>query len=180
MSLTITQLSALKSEILADSTLMDAWNIGAVNQVAAAFNTVDSTYSVWRSFVPVPEVFDAILWANLTPTDAPDGSTAWTNRALACQGKQFNLQTILTGRDSISGSKNNVRAGLQDALSNVPSGVGGSLVSGGWGAVKATLTRRATRGDKLFSSGLGTLTAPSVLGFEGNVTDTHVENAMRS
>lgn len=175
-----TQLQALKAAIQADSTLLNLWAAGIQNQITAAFNVNDGTYSVWRTSVPVSEVFDAILWANLTPTDAPDGTLAWQCRSLACQGKQFNVQTMLTGRDSISGAKTNIRAGLQDALSNVPSGTAGALVSGGWGTVKTTLTRTATRAEKLFATGSGTVAAPSLLAFEGAVTDADIEAAMKS
>ncbi|MBL8999290.1 MAG: class I SAM-dependent methyltransferase, partial [Gemmatimonadetes bacterium] len=47
-------------------------------------------------------VFDAITWANLTPVDVPDGSAAYTNRALLCQAKQINLQILLQGRERVA------------------------------------------------------------------------------
>jgi len=178
--LTNAQLQAIKAAVLADGTLASSWGIGDQNSVIAALNSVDAAYFVWRSSVPVNEIFDAIVWANLTPVDLPDGTTAWTNRSLACQGKQFNVQTMLTGRDSISGSKPNIRAGLQDALTNVPSGAGGATTNAGWAGVKAALTRNATRAEKLLISGSGTVGAPATLVFEGTIGLSDLTAAMAS
>ena len=175
-----TQLVTLRTAIDADPVLVQAISAGSVNVVVKAFNAPASPdFTVWKTSVRTEEVFDAINWATLTPADIPDGTAAYTNRSLACQGKQFNLQTILTGRDSISGSKLNIRAGLQDALTNVPSGTGGNPVNAGWAGVKAVLSRLATRGEQLFAIGTGSVASPATLVLDGNITDSDVEQAMR-
>lgn len=166
--LTPAQCTTLKALAMADQTA--AALIAAGNDIALAdwFNTPTTTW-IWRSSVPADEVFDAITWANLTPVDAPDGSAAYTNRALLCQAKQTNLQIMLQGRERIAGAKATIRAGLSDALLNVPSGAGGALQSAGWAAVKGVLSRFATRAEAALATGLGTQAAPSTPTFDGQI-----------
>lgn len=180
MSMTPAQLAILKADILADPELVAWITAGRPNQITAVYNAdAAPDFIVWKTQVRTEDVFDSITWSALTPADNPDSTQDWANRSLACQGKQFNLQTILTGRQSISGAKPAVRAGLQDALTNVPSGTAGALVNAGWAAVKATLSRKATRGEKLFATGAGTTASPATLGIDGLVTDADVEYALR-
>ena len=78
----------------------------------------------------------------------------WLNRATAAQGKQFNLQTLLLSAGGfLNATKANVRQALTDALTNLPTGAGGALVSGGWGTVRDNaLARVASRLEKLFAT----------------------------
>lgn len=152
--MTPAQLATLKADIIADGTLNSKPNNsdGSV-AIAAIYNAVAAPdFFVWATSVPTDVVNDNITWANLTPIDAPDATLLWQNRAMVCQGKQFNLQTILQGRAYIDGSKVSVRAGLQDALTNLPSGVSGALLSANWVAVRTALSRKATRFEKLFAN----------------------------
>lgn len=179
--LTTAQLTAIKAEIVADPVL-NALPNGADQAfaIADALNAAASPdYIVWQTSVPSQTLFDAIVWANLTPQDAPTTGTdlVWLNRAMACQGKQFNLQTILTGRESINPSKANIRAGLQDALTQIPSGASGTLRSAGWTAVQTAMQRKATRAEKVLATGLGTAASPSLMGFEGALSYQDVLNA---
>ena len=107
---------------------------------------------------------DAILWANFTPLDTPDGTQLWTNRALCCQGKQFNIQLMLQGRSTIPGDKPGFRTGLQDALTALPSGASGANKTGGWTAVQLVLQRLATRFENLFTTVDGVSKVSSVYG----------------
>ena len=77
--LTPAQCTTLKALAMADQTA--AALIAAGNDIALAdwFNTPTANY-IWRSSVPVDEVFDAITWANLTPVDVPDGTQVYSNR----------------------------------------------------------------------------------------------------
>jgi hypothetical protein len=178
--LTTAQLTILKAAIDADPALNnlplsddDAFFIASAMNAQA---TPD--YFVWRPDTPVQSVFDAINWANMTPVDAPDGTALWTNRSLACQGKQFNLQTMLSGRDTISSNKPSIRAGLQDALTGLPSGAGGAARSGGWSNVQLAMQRLATRVEKLLIvSGTGSTASPALMGFEGPLTYGDVQAA---
>jgi len=163
------QYATLKALAVADQTASAYLTNGQDIQLAEWMNEPTTVY-VWRNNVPIDEVGDAITWANLTPLDAPDGTAAYTNRALLCQSKQFNLQIILQGRERVSGSKANLRAGLSDALLNVPSGAGGATQGAGWAAVKAALTRFATRAEAALATGAGTQAAPSTMTHDGNLS----------
>lgn len=163
-----TKITQLKTLAIADpvaSTYFD----GLHDQELADWFNQSTAYVVWRSSTPASEVFDAINWASLTPADAPDGTAAYTNRALACQGKQFNIQLLTMGREQIASNKINVRNGIKDALQSVPAGAGGALLDAGWVAVKTAMTRIATRAEQLWATGTGTSASPGALTFEGAI-----------
>ena len=180
--MTPAQLTTLKTAILADPALAALVNIGQYGQVKDALNQAATpNYYVWRSTTPASDILDGITWASLTPADTPDSTAAYTNRALLCQAKQLNLQIMLQGRESLATGKLNIRQGLQDALINVPAGVGGAMVDAGWagaGKVKATITRTASIVEKLLATGSGTTGTPSSMGFEGPLTERDVEDAL--
>ena len=168
-----TQRATLRAAVLASQS---AEVLGAASTrndtLLAELLNAPSTFNVWRSTTPADEVADAILWDRMTPADAPDGTAIQTNRLLLCQAKQMNLQVLLQGRDSIGTGRANLRAGLTDALLNVPSGVGGATQDAGWigaGRVKATITRFATVAENAFTTGTGTAGTPGALGWEGSV-----------
>lgn len=187
--LTSAQLTALKADIAANPDLAAQPNSADGNfAVAALYNALQSPdFFVFRSNVPTAEIFDQVTWANYTPQDAPDTTVQWSNRSLACQGKQFNLQILLQGQSSFNAGRINIRAGLNDATTNLPSGASGASRSGGWTGILAILRRQATRAEKLFSvatTGVGTGTGalgatgnPGLLVFEGTVSPSDVENA---
>lgn len=180
--MTPAQLATLKADILANNDLNVLPNNtdGAV-AIAALYNADASpAFVVWKGSMPVSDVFDQVLWANLTPADPPDGTNAWLCRSLACQGKQFNVQTMLTGRDFINPSKSSIRAGLQDALTQIPSGLGGVNRSGGWTNLQTAMQRNATRFEKLFSTGTGTSQSPATMTLEGPVDYQDVQLARNS
>lgn len=175
--MTPVQLATLKAIVQAEPTLQNAILTGQDSAIADWLNADASpAYNVWRSVTPASDILDSITWANLTPADTPDSTATFTNRALACQAKQLNLQIILQGRDSIATGKTSVRGGLSDALQNVPAGAAGALVDAGWagaGKVKSTITRTATRAEKALAIGNGTTATPSVMTFEGQVSVNH-------
>lgn len=177
--MTPAQNAVIKADILANpdlnAPLMNgdgAWTIANLYNLIVVPN-----FFVWRTCIPTQEIFDAITWANLTPADAADGTQLWLNRAICCQGKQFNLQTILTGRDFIDASKANIRVGFQDALTQIPSGVGGTIRSAGWATLHLMMSRKATRLEKLLATGVGTQASPALMGFEGNVNYQTIQAA---
>lgn len=188
--LTDAQLATLKADILADPVLAAKPNNGDGNfEIAVAYALAASPdYYVWRTDVPKDEIFDAITWANFTPQDTPDNTATWTNRSLSCQGKQFNLQTMLVGRETFNAAKSLLRGGLNDATTNLPSGASGANRSGGWANILTILRRKANRLEKLFSvagSGVGNnggdargaTTNPDVMVVEGIVTHDEVQAA---
>lgn len=175
------QLATLKADILADPVLSALpMNSDGAFDIAAAYNAFDAAFMVYRTAMPTQEIFDQIVWANLTPSDTPDGTQLWMNRVLACQGKQFNIQTMLTGRAALDVSRPNVRAGLQDALTQVPSGAGGAIRAAGWVGVRDAMPRLARRVEKLFATGTGTIASPATMGYEGQLSYQDVEQARAS
>lgn len=177
--MTPAQNAAIKADIQANNDLNAFPNTSDGNDAIASLYNAPAVpdFFVWRTNVPTAEVFDQIQWAKLTPTDAPDTTQAWMNRSLACQGKQFNLQTILTGREFINAAKPNIRSGFQDALTNVPSGAGGATLAAGWAALQSTLSRKATRLEKLLATGSGTQAVPATMGFEGSINYSDIGTA---
>ena len=162
------QITAVKAAIVLDPAMASVTQTpSGPETIAKLFNAPDAAYFVYRKTADVEEVYDAILWANLTPADTPDGTGLCTNRALVCQAKQLNLQILLQGRSTINSSKASIRAGLEDALKLIPSGPSGATQAAGWPAVKTVLTRNATRLEKLLTSGAGTAAAPANLVYAG-------------
>ena len=99
MPLTQAQKDILAADIVVNRALIAE---GDTAGAADFYNAPASPdYIVWNPTTATKDVMDAINWANMTPSDAADGTALWTNRALACQGKQFNIQTMLVGRDVI-------------------------------------------------------------------------------
>lgn len=200
MSLTLAQLQALKSDIANDGTLSQvAHNSDGSITVANAYNlAATGPFFVWRTNVPVPDIFDQVTWTNYTPNDTPpaSGTTVqitndmllYNNRALLVQIKQTNLLQMLESRATFDASKSTQRSGLQDATLNLPTGASGANRSGGWASILNILSRAATRGEKLFantSGGSGAsqaigATGPATMVLEGNITPTNVLDAWNS
>lgn len=163
-----------------------ALNAAPMNSDGAVFiademnKPASPAFVTWREEVTVEELHDAVKWASLTPSDAvptsgADTIAAWSARSLACQGKQFNLQMILQRPSGvINALRPGVRTGLQDALTGVPSGVGGAPVDAGWagaGGVRLVLQRNATVFEKLFATGAGTTVTPATITLVGPVDE---------
>lgn len=185
MSLNPALRPALKAAILADPTLngFPATADGA-SAIAALLNApAVPAFPVWRTDAPVSDILDAISWATFTQTDAVDGTSNQTNRLLAVQTKQMNLQSMLQGRDTVNASKANVRAGLRDAVIGLPTGAAGAALSaGGAGGatVLAALIRSATLGEKILA-GVPAQTGPTtatLLQHEGPILYQEVVAAM--
>ena len=174
--LTTEQKATLKADIEAsvDPAVVAALGGGLVGRddttLAAIYNTA-STFVAWRTDAPKSGIFTALAWKKMTPEDAPDGTTLWTNRSLACQGKQFVLQTMLIADGAtLDMSDNQVRTGIKDAIQDLPSGVNGALQDAGWSAVKDVSTRFASRVEVLFAAGEGSQATPGNLDFQGTIS----------
>lgn len=180
--MTPAQLLIIKNYIAADSYLNgQGWDGDALGVIRDALNAPASPlFYVWRTTTPAADIGNAIVWSALTPVDAPDGTATYTNRALLCQAKQINVQTLIQGRDSVASNKSNIRAGLQDALTNIPAGASGASIGAGWASVKSAMTRTATVLEQLLSTGTGTAVTPADLGYEGSIDNNTVDTARRS
>lgn len=186
MALTTEQLQTLKTAINAetDAAFVALRQANDEQGMADWYNaTTSPAWYAWRPITPVAEVLNAISWANLTPADAANGTTLFTNLALVCQTKQLNLQIILQGQQQIATGKLNVRQGLSDALQNVPAGASGALVDAGWAGankVKAVINRAVNRVERLFASGTGTTAVPGEVRFEGEINAQTISDALRA
>lgn len=181
--LNTTQLQTLKTHIAADPVMSTMpMNGDGDYDIAILLNkTALPAFQVWSSNVSTSDVYNTVNWANMTPAtpSASDATGLYRDRALACQGKQFNLQTILQGRDLIDATKPNLRAGLQDSLTSLPSGVSGATQGAGWAAVQLILQRTATVVEKLFATGTGTTASPATVVIT-NITSQDVNSARNS
>lgn len=185
--LTANQLQTLKAAIAGNPTwaaLPNTWE-GSV-ALASLLNTVASpAFMVWRTDSRVSSIIDAIDLSKYTPNDAPDGTATYTNRVLAAQTKQINLQLMLQGRDTLNTALVTVRSGLRDAVIAVPTGTGGALVSPGGASgaiVLAACTRMATEVEKILATapqGSDTTgsTSARVMTFEGVVSVQDADTA---
>lgn len=183
MALTTAQVATLRAAMLAnvDSIFVGYRNAGATGAMADWYNAA-SAQDVWRTEAPVSAVYDALDWSKFTPSDAPDSTVAQTNRLLFIQTKQMNLQSMLQGRATIDASKANIRAGLRDAVTQVPAGAGGAAVNVGGtngSIVLSVLTRKATNGEAVFTTGPVSTgaTSANLLTFEGGITNDDVVRA---
>jgi len=177
---------ALKAAILAstDPAVIAALGGGVIGrndtELARLYN-LDSLFVVWKPNARKSDIFGALTWKNFTPADAPDGTALWTNRSLACQGKQFNVQTmIMSPGDTLDMSQDGIRTGIKDAVQGLPAGVAGAVLDAGWAAIKAVSIRFANRAEALFATGTGTNGTPGLLVFEGTVSIDDIGAAFRS
>jgi hypothetical protein len=184
--MTPAQLTTLKAAILAETTpafvtLRQAGN----EQGMADFYNADSGSVVWQTAAPVSAVQDAVDYTAFTPNGTIDGTAVVTNRLLAAQTKQINLQLMLQGKTTLDATPGRVRGALLDATTNLPTGTNGALQSaaGVDGArVLNALTRPATRGERLYTASASTTGTVSAfrLSFEGSVTAQDVSDALRA
>ncbi|HMZ00124.1 MAG TPA: hypothetical protein PLU79_10770 [Burkholderiaceae bacterium] len=190
MALTSAQLATLKAAIVANPTMNNQPLTSAGAQAISVIlnEQASPAFPVWRSDASVDAIIDSITWASYTPNDKV-GSTdtdptlsrkiGWL---LEIQVKQMNLQLMLQGRSSINCGKATLRAGLRDAVIQVPSGASGAGTSPGGanGAnVMTTCTRPARLVEKILAGPqetTGTVTA-NVLGYEGTISSDDVQAA---
>lgn len=187
--LTASQLAIVKADIAANPDLAAQVNNGDGNfEIARLYNLIVTTpavFPVWRTDVPVQELFDAIDWTLYTPADAPDTTVTYTNRVMTIQVKQMNLQNILIGRQTIDSSKANIRKGLVDSTSNVRAGAGGANVDPGGqnpSLVMQTCVRNARRIEKVLAGANKTTSgvAAAVMGFTGDISQQDVQASRES
>jgi len=203
--LTPVQLSALKTDINANTNtieLVTGVPIQIKNvlnnqdnnaEIANWYNKTHADFNVFRSNVPIEDIWDNVTGANYTPSDAITGanSSQWSACSLACQGKQFNLQLLMANRATFNAGKIKQRTTLNDATQNLPAGAAFALVSGGWSNILIILRRLAKNIEKLFAvqtsgvgvnsgDALGTTTNPALLVFEGLVSGDDITSARNS
>jgi len=183
MTLTTQQKATLKAAINANPTwaAYPMSGDGYYDLARALSQEAAPTFWVWSTAADVQAIRAAVVWANLTPSDVPDGTQNWMNRSLQCQGKQFNLQMIIPFTGTLNASDVNLRNGLQDALQNVRSGAAGASQDAGWAAVRNTLARKAKYIEQILANtttGNGsTRVLSATMVWEGDIGDADVAAA---
>lgn len=154
--MTPAQHTALKANILADPALVQYVTDGRINAIVAAYNAEASpTFTVWKPDVGPSQLPPLFTW---TEVDALTNGKAriweWMREleVLDCRGP-------------------NVRQGLNDAFGSATATKA---------AVLAYIKRNATRAERLFATGAGSVASPGTLVFLGDVTDADIEAALRS
>jgi len=157
--LTTAQQAILKAAILADPELDafpqngdGAWGIAALLNLPAV-----PAFVVWRSDVPTKDCKKAMNWVEYIGRSVGERD-AW----------QFMLSN-----GTINPSDINVRQGIADIFSG-PQAVATRA------ALLAIATRTATRAEKLFATGDGTVASPGTMGYEGNLSYQDVLEARNS
>lgn len=185
MALSAAQLVTLGAYITADPVLnAHPKNTIGADAISVAMNAAPAVaFFVYKTNTPVIDLLEQITWANFTPQDLPPVAAVptaptvaetyaldlWRSRSLQCQGKQFNIQTLLSGRNELNTAKQKIRDGIQDALTAIPSGLAGASKAGGWTNVQTILYRPSILLEKVMATGTGTTLAPATMGYEGQI-----------
>lgn len=187
MPFTTQQLQTLKAAIIADAELNALPNNSDGNFAVAALLNQTSNPAVmfWDTRAPTAVLMDAIDFSKYTQADVVDGTATQTNRLLAVQTKQMNIQIIMYGREIVDMSKATIRASIRDAVIQIPAGVSGGDVTsaGASGANVLSAGRRVgTRLEVILTSGTaqtGTVTG-NLYGYEGSISYQEVDAARNS
>lgn len=182
MSLTDAQLITLKADIAANAdTNTIPMGVAGDIVIRDLYNAATTT-DVWQTNVSVNSIYDAIDFTKYTPVDAATENLIGAQRLLIIQTKQMNLQNMLQGRTNIDASKANIRNGIKDAVTALPAGTSGALISASGSSgvnVLTAMTRKANRIEKLFATvpaTTGTVTANLIV-YEGSVTTDDITAA---
>lgn len=158
MELTAEQLAILKVDILADPVL-SAWAAtGRMAQEIADSYNLDASpvWYVWRTNVPSDQMYDAIFETNGgLQLDALTASKRDSLFKLIDRDLNASIPAARANVDDYCGSQQNFKASLQ-----------------------AVQKRAATRAEKLFSTGTGSLASPATMSFEGAISYQDVEAAL--
>ena len=156
--LTQAQLTTLKTAILADAAMMVNVNAGNYRAVADALNVAASpAFIVWKTDVSIDEIMrNGMDWARV------DNLSVGKARIWDWLGR---LGTF-------DASKSNVRAGIDSAW------VGTSADLAVRAAVYVHCKRSATVAEKVLATGTGSDAVPATMGFEGQVNERDVEDAL--
>lgn len=175
-------------------------------QAVADWYNLATAYLCWATAVQIGVLRAATDLSKYTPADAAPASSGNTqgtndallyqNRALQCQLKQANAMFALQGTGAVDASSNNLRQIFSDCMTQIPSGVGGANQNAGWGtapvagAVRLAMMRTISNVEKVFvtaASGAGndgvggnrgTSTNPDLLGPQGALTQSDVDDVL--
>lgn len=162
------QLTTLKAAILAETDVefVGYRDNGQTGLMAGWFNAAATpAYYVKRTSLSRHEI--------LTGTSDDLTTFAWAAGAYITrsQGERDAFREMFNS----TGSVNPALPSIQAAFSDIFSGVGGA---GNRAHITAMSRRQAKRGEQLFAVGSGTKASPSVLGFEGDLTDSDISASL--
>ena len=162
--LTLEQLVALKADILADPVLAAyPMNSDGAFAIAAAYNLkAVPDWWVWRTSVSQLEI--------VTSTSVDNTTWSWPEFISRSQGERDGWREMFADGGKVSAALPNVRQGFADIFSG-PSGASQRT------HLLAMGRRKATRAEKLFSTGTGSTVSPAVMGFEGDLPYSDVMQA---
>lgn len=154
------QLNIIKADMLTHAELDAARLAGDDTTLAAYYNTIASpAFTVWRTNVSLDEIqansaFDWALVDNLTVGKGRIWEWMFNNQAT-----------------SINPSKSNVQAGISACW------VGSAPLVAVRDAILLQCKRSATRLEKLFATGTGTVASPAIMVVEGDISPAEISGA---
>lgn len=168
LALTGPQLTTLKNDILADSTLNSQPNNDDGNfAIAAAYNlTASPDFWVWRTAVSKDEFLES------TSVDGTTFNFTGAGYITRSQGERDAWNALFSSTGFANPSLSNVRQAVADIFS------GGTAPAPANRTHLLTISRRkATRAEKLFATGTGSTGSPALMTFEGTLTPSEVSTA---
>lgn len=189
---TSVQYLSIKNYILADPVMSaQVNNEDGDYAIAALLNAVATPdFMIWNPVTIPNDVINAIDWSKYTPnaavpTDTQLNVDVWRARLDASWLKQSNIWALLdVTNGAIDATKANARAGLRDAVINVPTGANGAATNPGGVSgvdVLTACTRKALLIEKILTLGpaiTGNVTA-DLPGFVGTIQLQQVSTARR-
>lgn len=170
MALTTAQKATVKADILADSTL-NAFpnNSDGAFAIAAAYNLPAAVdYWVWRTSVDKKE------FTNQTSQDGTNFTWVGNGFITRSVGEQTAWAELFNSTHQVDAS----RASVRQAFADIFSGTGNAAANRTH--MLATARRKATRIEKLLATGTGSTASPGVMGFEGAISYSDVDEARNS
>jgi len=162
-TLTPAQLATLRADVLANADTLALYNAGNRSALSAAYNApANPSCIVWRTKVTLLE------YVSTTSPTATTFSYSGAGGLIArSQGELVSfIVMFLNPEQAVNPALPNVRA----AFSDIFSGAGVAAVNNR--AHMASMSKRtATRGEKVFASGACSDAAPSVMTFEGLLSE---------
>lgn len=162
MALTPAQQAALKADILADQTLASKPMTSAgAYEIAVAYNALAApAFKVWRSAVSRAEIY------NKTSDEGTNWSwTFYKNQSAVEQ----NAWVQMFMGDQADFAQANLRAGISVIFTSASAANATHALAIG--------KRSATRAEKLFATGTGSVASPATMGYEGAITSEQVQEA---
>lgn len=164
--LTSNQLLALKNDIASDPALSLLPNTADnAFDIAKAYNAVASpTFIVWRTNVHEHEI--------TRKTSSEGTNWSWPAYIARTENERDAWKRMFNSTLQVDASLPNVRQGIQDIFSGSANSAPAQRTH-----ISAICKRSATRAEKLFATGTGSVPLPATMGFEGSLTYQEVFEA---